>query len=367
MSSTSSFPTPFAQFDAPSAACSPEAPSVNGGRPIPGPSSVVPPATGYVWPSKLAIDTEDDYFEYAFDFVWGEDYEETADDTAEEEDEVEDNTTSDELEEDTDIDEPSSTFSLPWWASAQNIPSPNSSLTESSSVEPESDDAPTAQAASPPDVLVPLSNSQLNAPRSDPVPGQYNLRSSARLREKRKREVDDGTEKENNPLGEQFSDLADDADASEPGPSRPAKRRRVELNESEDEDESEGDEEDSLDGQSDEENAADDEEPTQGPATSPKKCLLGGCQYQLSDSFQQNWDHMLKPNHFNKNTDGLFPCTYPKCPGFDGASGCKGKQALQRHVMSEHWRNKVWCTWPGCRNFYYRKDVLQKHMKRHTE
>lgn len=98
MSCTSSFSNPLAQFDAPSAACSPEAPSVNGGRPIPGPSNVVPPATGYVWPSKLAIDTEDDYFEYAFDFVWGEDYEEPADDTAEDEDEVEDDTNSDEFE-----------------------------------------------------------------------------------------------------------------------------------------------------------------------------------------------------------------------------------------------------------------------------
>lgn len=179
--------------------------------------------------------------------------------------------------------------------------------------------------------------------------------------------MNDETGKENIPVDEQFSDLDDTADPSEPGPSRPVKRRRVELNESEDEAESEGNEEASVDGQSDEESAAGDEEPTQGPATSPQKCLLGGCQYQLSDDFQQNWDHMLKPNHFKKNTDDLFPCTYPKCPGFDGVSGCKGKQALQRHVVSEHWRIKVWCTWPGCRNFYYRKDVLHKHMKRHTE
>lgn len=244
--------------------------------------------------------------------------------------------------------------------------SSSSTSSRSSSVEPEEDDFPSPQASSQTGVLVPV-ESHFNASRSVPVPVQYNLRSSARLREKRKREEDE-TEKENVPVGEQLSDLDDTADPSQPGPSRPAKRRRVELNESEDESESEDDEEDNVDDQSDEESAADDdEEPTQGPATSPQKCLLGGCQYQLSDNFQQNWDHMLKPNHFNKNTDDLYPCTYPNCPGFDGVSGCKGKQALQRHVMSEHWRIKVWCTWPGCRNFYYRKDVLQKHMKRHTE
>lgn len=242
-----------------------------------------------------------------------------------------------------------------------------SSLTSSRSspVEPEEDDSPIPQASSQTGVLVPV-DSHFNASRSVPVPGQYNLRSSARLREKRKREEDE-TEKENIPVGEQSSDLDDTADPSQPGPSRPAKRRRVELNESEDESESEDDEEDNVDGQSDEESAGDVEEPAQGPATSAQKCLLGGCQYQLSDNYQQNWDHMLKPNHFKKNTDDLYPCTYPKCPGFNGVSGCKGKQALQRHVVSEHWRIKVWCTWPGCRNFYYRKDVLQKHMKRHTE
>lgn len=63
---------------------------------IPGPSSGAPFTTAYVWPSKLEIDTQNDYFEYAFDFVFGEDYEERDYDTAEDEDE--DDTTPDESE-----------------------------------------------------------------------------------------------------------------------------------------------------------------------------------------------------------------------------------------------------------------------------
>lgn len=242
-----------------------------------------------------------------------------------------------------------------------------SSSTTSSccSVEPEEDDFPIPQASFQTGVLAPVS-SHFNASRSFPVPGQYNLRASARLREKRKREMEDKTEKENVPVGEQFYDLDDNTGLSEPGPSRPVKRRRVALNKSEDEAESESDKEDSFDSQSDEENAADDEEPTQGQATSAQKCLLGGCQYELSENYDQEWGHMLKADHFKPNTDGLFPCTYPNCPGFDGVSGCKQKQALQRHVVSEHWHLKLLCTWPGCGKFYHRKDLLKKHMRKHT-
>lgn len=164
--------------------------------------------------------------------------------------------------------------------------------------------------------------------------------------------MEDEDEKENVPVSEHPYNVDDNANSSEPGPSRPAKRRRIQLNELE---------EDEAD-----EDAVNEEDPRPGPSTLAKKCLLDGCQHELSGIHKQDWDHMLKADHFKKNTDGLNPCTYPNCPGFGRVSGCKGKQAVQRHVMSEHWLDKVWCTWPGCGKFYHRDDVLQKHMKRHT-
>ncbi|EIW55958.1 uncharacterized protein TRAVEDRAFT_22354 [Trametes versicolor FP-101664 SS1] len=194
-----------------------------------------------------------------------------------------------------------------------------------------------------------------------------NLRSSARLREKRKREkIEDEYEKENVPVGEHAYDVDENADSSEPGPSRPAKRRRVVFNQAEEEVENEGEEEEDVDAQSYQEDAAHGEEPTQASATTAQKCLLDGCQYELSGNYYEDWDHMLDADHFNQNADGRYPCTYRHCPGFKKVSGCKQKQAVQRHVMSEHWFDKVWCTWPDCTKFYYRDDLLKKHMKKHT-
>ncbi len=66
--------------------------------PTPGPSNGAPSTAAYVWPSKLEIDTQDDYFEYAFDFVYGEDWEERDGDTAEDADEDGDDTVPDESE-----------------------------------------------------------------------------------------------------------------------------------------------------------------------------------------------------------------------------------------------------------------------------
>lgn len=230
-------------------------------------------------------------------------------------------------------------------------------MKRSSSVEHEQDDIPQASFLL---VLAPVDPS-FNTSIPIPELGPSAIRSSARLREKRKRDIEDEDAKENVPVGGHSYDLDDKIDSSEPGPSRPEKRRRLQLKELE-----EVDEEDHIDSQSDDEDAVNDEGPAPGPSTLTKKCLLDGCQHELSGIHKQDWDHMLKADHFKKNTDGLYPCTYPKCPGFGRVSGCKGKQAVQRHVMSEHWLDKLWCTWPGCGKFYHRDDVLQKHLKRHT-
>lgn len=125
------------------------------------------------------------------------------------------------------MEEPSSILSSPSRAQTPDVQSPSSSSTRYSSVEAESDDLPTPQASSHSGVLVP-SKSQLNTSLPFPGPGSSNFRSSARLREKRKRatEGEDETEKV---LEREPSEAVNDtmSERPQPRPSRPAKRRKI--------------------------------------------------------------------------------------------------------------------------------------------
>ncbi|OJT06403.1 hypothetical protein TRAPUB_2749 [Trametes pubescens] len=262
--------------------------------PTPGPSNGAPSTAAYVWPSKLEIDTQDDYFEYAFDFVYGEDWEERDGDTAEDADE-------DGLQEDTDIEEPYRTLSSPSRAHTPETHSLSSSSTRSGSSEPESDDLPTRQAASHSSVLV--TSDHWSNP-SMPVPGQGrpSLRSSARIREKRKRVAESEDEKENVPEGEP-SEAANDTTSNSPAPvhSRPTKRPKIQQDDSEDSEDSSASESD----EESEDDSADEGGPTPGSSNSVQECRLGGCKHKVSGIYKKDWAHTKVKGHIKRNTDDL--------------------------------------------------------------
>lgn len=204
-----------------------------------------------------------------------------------------------------------------------------------------------------------------------PVPRleRSNLRSSARLREKRKRATGDEDDKENVIEREPFEASNDTMfDLPEPGPSRPSKRRKIVHDHSEDSEGSE-DSEDSDIGESDEaDDTAGEAEPTSSPSNSAQECRIGGCRYTLSNIYKVDWAHTKIKGHLpGRNADNRFPCTYPGCPGLEEVSGYRDKSDLRRHILSDHWGEKIECSWPGCTASYSREDTLARHRKTHTE